>query len=198
MIASGGPRPDAPGTLTQLFFTAIEKYDRADAMLFKAGGEWRPISHRELLTRVRNLARGLQTLGVAAGDRVAILSENRPEWAIADYACLTTRVADVPLYPNLPPDQIAYILNDAGAVAVFVSNAALAAKIAEARRTVPSLKTVIGFERGLAGADITLAELEAKGAAGAPADFAATHRADAQEDEAGRPRDADLHLGHDG
>ena len=179
MIASGGPRPDAPGTLTQLFFTAIEKYDRADAMLYKAGGEWRPISHRDLLTRVRNVARGLQTLGVAAGDRVAILSENRPEWAIADYACLTTRVADVPLYPNLPPDQIAYILNDAGAVAVFVSNAALAAKIAEARRTVPSLKTVIGFERGLTGADITLAELEAKGAAGAPADFAATHRADA-------------------
>ena len=55
------------------------------------------------------------------GDRVAILSENRPEWAIADYACLMCGIADVPIYPTLPAEQIAYILRDSGAVAIFVS-----------------------------------------------------------------------------
>ena len=50
-----------------------------------------------------------------------ILSENRPEWAIADYACLTVRCTDVPIYPTLPPEQVAYILRDSGAVAIFVS-----------------------------------------------------------------------------
>ena len=54
---------------------------------------------------MRRVALGLGELGVTAGDRVAIFSENRPEWAIADYACLTASLTDVPLYPNLPPEQ---------------------------------------------------------------------------------------------
>src|SRR5919201_3523448 len=116
MIASGGPRNSAPDPLNRLFFDAVQKFDKPDALEVKIGGKYQPISHRTLAERVRRAALGLLALGVKKGDRVAILSENRPEWAIADYACLMIGVADVPIYPNLPSDQAAYILRDSGAV----------------------------------------------------------------------------------
>src|SRR5712691_6122038 len=145
MEARGGPRP-APGTLNQLFFEAVSKYNRPDALQAKTGGVYRPISHTEVADRVRHAARGLSSLGVRRGDRVAILSENRPEWAVADFACLTIGLTDVPIYPTLPADQIAYMLKDSGAVAIFVSNKTQAEKIREIRSQLPALKTVIGFD----------------------------------------------------
>ena len=171
-----GPRPD-PGTLTRLFFDAVARYDKPDALQAKVGGAYQPISHQVVERRVRHAALGLQALDVRPGDRVAILSENRPEWAIADFACLTAGVTDVPIYPNLPADQLPYILNDAGVVALFVSTAAQAAKIAAVRDKVPTLRTVIGFagER-LAGADLTLAELESRGEAGDSPQVTARYR----------------------
>ena len=166
MISSGGPRNTPPGTLTRLFLDAIARHDKPDALQVKVNGAYQPLSSRTVAERVRRVALGLTELGVKSGDRVGILSENRPEWAIADYACLTACLADVPLYPNLPGEQAAYILRDSGAVALFVSNADQAAKIAEVRGTCPALRTVITFaaERH-AGADLALAEVEAKGAA---------------------------------
>src|SRR6476469_9445348 len=95
MEARGGPRP-APGTLNHLFFDAVTKFNRPDALQVKAGGVYKPISHKEVAERVRHAARGLSSLGIRRGDRVAILSENRPEWAIADYACLNIGLTDVP------------------------------------------------------------------------------------------------------
>ena len=104
-------------------------------------------------------------MGVRHGDRVAILSENRPEWAIADYACLATGVTDVPIYPNETPEAAGYIIQDSGAVAVFVSTAEQLAKVVAIRNTCPGLKYVIGFaESRMEGVDHTLAELEALGA----------------------------------
>jgi len=166
MQTSGGPRNSPPGTLTRLFFDAVQKYDRPDALQYKEGGVYKPISHRELADRVRHVALGLQQLGLAPGDRVAILSENRPEWAIADYACLTSALTDVPLYPNLPAEQIPYLINDSGAVAIFCSTATQSAKLAEVRTKCPSLKHVIGFSATKQpGEDMSLAELESKGKA---------------------------------
>ena len=180
VTASGGPRPGPRGTLNELFFDAVKRYDRPDALQYKADGAWHPISHRELETRVRRAALGLQALGIARGDRVGIISENRPEWAMADYACLTTLVTDVPVYPNLPPDQVAYLLRDCGAVAVFVSTAEQAAKVARVRGELPALRHVIGFGPArFQDADLTLAELEAQGAALDVGDAAARHRATA-------------------
>src|SRR3569832_2095365 len=123
--------PQHPATLSQLFVDAVEGHARPNALQTKVGDVYQPFSHRTLADRVRHVAFGLRALGVTSSERVAILSENRPEWAIADYACLMSGIADVPIYPNLPPDQIAYILRDAGAVAIFVSNASQAAKIRE-------------------------------------------------------------------
>ncbi|HWO87595.1 MAG TPA: long-chain fatty acid--CoA ligase [Gemmatimonadales bacterium] len=151
----------APGTLTKLFFDAIEKYGHKPAALrYKAGGTWHDISHQELLARVRRFALALRRMGVQRGDRVAILAENRPEWAIADYACLCIGVTDVPIYPTLPPNQIRYILNDSGAVAVCVSTAPQLAKILEIRDSLPGLRHVIAFDADATGPRVTaLAEV---------------------------------------
>ena len=166
MYARGeGDRPP-PGTLNQLFFTAARRYSKPDAMMSRVDGKWQPISHATILERVRRIALGLSSIGVARGDRVAILSENRPEWAFADYACLTSGLADVPIYATLPAEQIPYLLEDSGAVAIFVSTPAQAAKIAGVRSRCTGLRYVIAFdESARSDANITLRDLEAKGAA---------------------------------
>lgn len=158
---------NAPRTLTELFFGAMDRFaSRPVALRAKRDGAWRDISHAELLRQVHGFSAGLLALGVRPGDRVAILSENRPEWAVTDFACLTARCADVPVYPTLPANQIAYILQDSGSVAVCCSSAEQLAKILEIRGKVPSLKHVIVFDADAArdGA-LTFASVLAKGEA---------------------------------
>jgi long-chain acyl-CoA synthetase len=165
MIANGGPRP-APSTLTSLFFVAIEKYDLPNAYQYKRDGKYTPIAARDVLQRVRRVSLGLASLGLARGDRVGIMSENRPEWALADWACLGGGMTDVPIYPTLPAEQIVHPLNDSGAVAIFVSSEAQAQKVASVRSQLTTVRTVISFsDPKPAGADMTFRELEAKGAA---------------------------------
>ncbi|MGI8619523.1 MAG: AMP-dependent synthetase/ligase [Gemmatimonadaceae bacterium] len=176
-FASGGPTPE-PGTLNQLFFAALER-DLPDALRFKRDGAWIPISHTELAERVRHAARGLESLGASAGDRVALLSENRPEWAIADFACLTARLIDVPVYPTLPADQVVHVLRDSGAIAIFVSTTAQARKIESIRSELPALRTVITFVPTGGHADMTLAELEARGRQDESPQSIAAYRANA-------------------
>jgi long-chain acyl-CoA synthetase len=165
MIASGGPRP-APCTLNELFFNSLETYKHPASYQVKRDGKYQPIPHTTVLERVRRISLGLQALGLEAGDRVSILSENRPEWAFADWACLTARMADVPIYATLPAEQVVHPVSNSGSKAIFVSNAIQAAKVKEIRDQLPGLKHVITFapER-VPGSDLTLAEVEAKGAA---------------------------------
>ncbi|HEY0970977.1 MAG TPA: long-chain fatty acid--CoA ligase [Gemmatimonadales bacterium] len=175
--ARGGPRP-APGTLNRLFFDAIEKYGRPDALQYKVQGEFRPISHRTVGERVRRIALGLRELGMQPGDRIALLSENRPEWALVDFGCLTGGFTDVPIYPTLPAEQIPFQLVNSGSRVVFVSTAEQAAKIAQVRAKAPNVEHVIAFDEG-ATADMTLAELEARGAAAESPDRIARYREEA-------------------
>ena len=178
MEARGGPRP-APGTLNQLFFDAADRFKKPDALQYKKDGAYRSISHAEVLDRVRRLARGLSSLGVRRGDRVGILSENRPEWAIADYACLTAGMTDVPIYPTLPPEQIAYILKDSGAAAIFVSNKEQAEKIRQVRGQLTALKTVISFDELPGLANMSITDLEKRGIQGDNRETIAMYREDA-------------------
>ena len=154
------------GTLTELFFTAVDRYagKRPAALRAKLSGAWRAITHQELADRVVAVSLGLRELGIAAGDRVSILAETRPEWAIADYACLCARAADVPIYPTLTARQTEYILKDSGSVAVFCSTAEQVAKVMEIRRNLPALRHVIVFDAGGKREGVlTLDELEARG-----------------------------------
>ena len=164
MLASGGPRNSTPGTLNKLFFDAIERHSKPDVLQVKKDGAYRPMASRELADRVRQVALGLQDIGIKRGERIAILSENRPEWAIADYASLTAGLTNVPIYPTLPAEQIPYLLNDSGAVAIFTSTPEQSAKIAQVRAQCRSLRHVIGFgETKRPGEDFTLDEIRSRG-----------------------------------
>lgn len=147
MISSA--EAERPQTLNALFFGAVQRHaGRAAALRYKRDGVWLPIRHTELFERVRHLAAGFRALGIMPGDRVAILSENRPEWAITDYACLTSRCIDVPVYPTLPAHQIAYILRDAGVRMVCCSTPEQLAKIQGIRNELPAIEHVILFDQG--------------------------------------------------
>ncbi len=139
---------DVPrGTLVELFFEAVERVDSDDAMRYRVGpDDWRSISHRDLLQRVTRTALGLESLGVERGQRVAILSENRPEWAQADFAALCAGIPDVPIYDTLPSNQVAYILNDAEVRLIFVSTTAQLEKVLAVWDDVPSLEHAVLFD----------------------------------------------------
>jgi long-chain acyl-CoA synthetase len=130
---------------------------------------------------------GLRALGVKRGERVAILSETRAEWAIVDYACLTAGFPNVPVYPSLPADQIVFIMQDSEAVALFVSTMAQAKKIADIRAELPQLRHVVSFEPTGGRADMTLAELDNRGSIGENAESIRRYR-----EEALRARPEDL------
>ncbi|HEX9107910.1 MAG TPA: AMP-binding protein, partial [Longimicrobiales bacterium] len=128
MTLTGAPlAPYAQRTLNALFLHAVGSWPELPA-LGNAASPAR-LTFAEVEERVFRLATALAARGVAAGDRVAILSENRPEWAIADYAVLSLGAVTVPLYPTLPAGQVAEILADAAAKVVFVSDAAQATKV---------------------------------------------------------------------
>ncbi len=162
------------GTLNQLFFTTVDRHASLPAAFrAKVGGAWGPVTHRQALERVQAISLGLRELGIKPGDKVAIVSENRPEWALSDYACLTSRTTDVPIYPTLTTKQTEYILRDSESVAVFVSTAAQLAKVLEAKGNLPGLKYVIVYDGAALGhrageAIIPLDAVEAKGRAAAP------------------------------
>jgi len=154
-----------PQTLNALFFRAMDRFrERPVALRRKIDGHWKPISVAELHDQVRAASAAFRELGIRPGDRIALLSENRLEWAITDYACLTARCAGVAVYPTLPPKQIAYILRDSGASAVCLSTAAQLAKVQEIRGELPALRHVIGFDQGLGGSGVLgFEELLARG-----------------------------------
>ena len=108
-------------TLNDIFFAAVERnLDRI--MLHRQAGEWLPISSQEFGCNVARTARALQAWGIRRGDRVAILSENRPEWPVADIASLLLGAVTVPLYSTLTPEQTAFVLQDSGCRAIFLSS----------------------------------------------------------------------------
>jgi long-chain acyl-CoA synthetase len=153
--SSSSKGPATPRTLNELYFSALERFGAASvALRAKRDGRWTDLSYSELADRVQNLSLGLLELGIRPGDRVAILSENRPEWAIADYACLAARCTDVPIYPTLPAKQVEYCLCDSGAVAILVSTRHQLEKINSIRQRIPGLKHVISFEADTTGSGV--------------------------------------------
>ncbi len=107
-------------TINDIFLSVVER-NLDQAMLYKQTVKWIPISSRELYRDVVGTARSLAKWGIGKGDRVAILSENRPEWAVADFATMLLGAVDVPVYPTLTDEQTAAVLKDSGARVIFVS-----------------------------------------------------------------------------
>jgi long-chain acyl-CoA synthetase len=115
-------------------------------LLKNHGDRWEPISAADFSFAVRALSLGLNALGMQPGDRVALLCENRPEWAMTDYAIVCGGGLTVPIYPTLPADQIAPLLTDCGARILVVSTAAQLDKVREIRSRCGELEHVICIE----------------------------------------------------
>jgi long-chain acyl-CoA synthetase len=115
-------------TLNEIFFAVVDRDDRV-VVMHRRAIQWVSISSSEFYQSVVGVARGLREWGISKGDRVAILSENRPEWTIADFACLLIGAVVVPVYATVTGEQTAYILRDSGARAVFISSEKQLAKV---------------------------------------------------------------------
>jgi long-chain acyl-CoA synthetase len=137
---------DEPKTLVEMFERTVRLHSKPDALNYKRGGTWHSISSDEMLARARFIALGLYSLGIRHGDRVALLSENCPEWTLADLGSLFAGVIDVPIYPTLTPPQVAYILRDSGARILFIQNQAKFEHVKEALGDCPALERIIFFD----------------------------------------------------
>jgi long-chain acyl-CoA synthetase len=138
-----------PRTLVDIFRN-LEKTPKPDLLLVKKSGTWTPISTAQFMDSVRAVSCALESLGVMPGGRVALLSENRPEWAIVDFACQCYGAVLVPIFPTMVADQITYLLRDSGATVAFVSGEEQAKKGLAARdasaEVKANLRHVIGFD----------------------------------------------------
>jgi long-chain acyl-CoA synthetase len=137
-------------TVNDVLGRATGRGDKAVMMWQDVDGGWKPISSVALYGRVRALAEMFREWGVGKGDRVAILSENRWEWAVTDFAALAVGGVDVPLYPTLTPDQIGFMLRDSGAKIAIVSSGEQYAKLAAAG-DLPELAHVVVMDAGTFG-----------------------------------------------
>ena len=135
----------APDTIAKLFFQACER-EKPDALAFKKDGTYIGIPHADVRRSVENLALALDTRGVKAGDRVAILSENRPEWAMTDFACACLGAPLVTIYATLIATQAAYILKDSGARWVFCSTREQLQKVLDQWKDLPALELAVLME----------------------------------------------------
>ncbi len=137
-----------PGTLSQLFLTAVE--DRREELAFRHfpgdGDHLEDMSYGAVYDLVRAVSGGLQALGMKRGDRAAILSETRMEWSVCDYACICTGVLDVPIYSTLTGPQVAYILENSDASLVFASTPDQAEKVGAASREIGRDIQIVVFD----------------------------------------------------
>jgi len=153
--------PSSVQTIPELFFTAVKNHPRADCFSYRdESGQYVDVSSEEALRRVIALRFGLRSLGVKPQDKVAILSENRIEWALTDLAAQCAGGIVVPIYPSLLGKTIEYILNDCQPAVIFVSNQHQADKIHEMRGRLPFLRDVISFESTILPDIMTFAKLK--------------------------------------
>lgn len=156
---------DEPKTLVDMFERTVRLHNRSDALNYKRDGAWRSISSNEMFARARHIALGLYSLGIRSGDRVALLSENCPEWTLTDAGCLFAGAVDVPIYPTLTPPQVAYILKDSGARVLFIQDESKYLQVRDAIKDCTELEQVVFFSGGDAKElnSLSLAELESGG-----------------------------------
>lgn len=148
--------------LLDLLEVALRQSPHRELLGTRRSQGWTWFSPEETAAAINEMAAGLIAHGIELGDSVGILAENRPEWVFADFATLSVGASDVPLYTTLPAEQVAFILADAGARALFVSNHDHVARLAPVRLDLPRLEHLFCFEEGVEGTT-SLALLRAKG-----------------------------------
>ena len=148
-----------------LCLDAVLRHRKSDALSHRDDVKWINVPAEDFVERVRNTALGLAALGIRPGDRIALLSENRPEWSIVDMAILSLGAINVPIYTTQAIEQVEYILSDSGAKAIFISNRRLF-KHAQPALTKRALEHFIFFEPEVAEVierGISLEQMEQNG-----------------------------------
>jgi long-chain acyl-CoA synthetase len=158
-------KKETASSVPGLCLTAVMRHNKSDALNYRADGKWLNVPAETFNERVKNCALGLASLGIRPGDRIALLSENRPEWSIVDMAILSLGAINVPIYTTQAIEQIDYILSDSGAKAIFISNRRLH-KHARPALDKRAMEHLIFFEPEVADLverGISLAEMERRG-----------------------------------
>jgi long-chain acyl-CoA synthetase len=158
---------ETPQTVPAMCLAALARHAKPDALSLKQKGQWLYIPGDAIISRVRAVALGLSALGVKKGDRVALLSENRPDWSVVDLAILSLGAVNVPIYTTQAPEQVRFILEDSGARILFVSGRKVYKHARPGIEPVESLERVVFFDTDAATSHegaLTLFELEQKGA----------------------------------
>lgn len=137
--------PGTPQTLAELFLRSAS-FEKLNHLIVPQGEKWVTVSSQEFYRRVGRTHLLLQKLGLTKGDRCGLLSENRWEWAVADFGMMTAGIVSVPLYPSLTADQVHYMLENSEARAVFVSTALQKEKILAVRERLPALRHILCFD----------------------------------------------------
>lgn len=155
---------DVPQTIPHFCFESFRRNNKGDALSFKVDDVWKHLNGSEAIEKVKRIALGLSALGVKAGDRIAIISENRPEWSLTDLAILSLRAVNVPIYTTQAVEQIRFILENSGAKMLCVSGKKLLKHAEEAIQSVERLEKLIFFDNDALPADdtrgLTLAKVE--------------------------------------
>lgn len=135
-----------PQTVPHFCIESFRRNNKPDALSFKIDDVWHRLSGADAIERIKRVALGLSRMGVKPGDRVAIISENRPEWSLTDIAILSLRAVNVPIYTTQAVEQIRYILEDSGAKMLFISGRRLWKHAENAIRSVERLEKLIFFD----------------------------------------------------
>lgn len=130
-------------TLVEIFIESTKRFSQSPLFGEKRDGDWRWLTYGGFKEKVDALRGGLAGLGVKAGDRVAIIANNRSEWAIGAYATYSLGAAYVPMYESQQAKEWAYILNDCGATVCFVASEKIRAKVEDVRGEIPTLEHVV-------------------------------------------------------
>ncbi len=147
--------------------SALARHAKPDALSLKREGLWLHIPGAAVIERVRAVAMGLSSLGVRKGDRVALLSENRPDWSVTDLAILGLGAVNVPIYTTQAPEQVRYILEDSGARVLLVSGKKVFRHARPGLEGVAGLETIVFFDTDAAQSHegaLSLLEVEQRGA----------------------------------
>jgi long-chain acyl-CoA synthetase len=161
---------ERPASVGQMFLDRVAATPDREAFRRPVGAGWESMTWREAGEQVEALAAGLLELDVGPEDRVAVISSTRVEWILADCAVMCAGAATTTVYPTTNPDDVAYILADAGAVVAFAEDDGQLAKLREHRSDLPALRTVVTFEGTVGAGDgnddgwvIGLEDLAARG-----------------------------------
>jgi long-chain acyl-CoA synthetase len=142
MESSTAPRATettGSSTIADMMGIAADRFADQTAVTFKRGEDWVTVSYREVGEIVSEIARGLIDLGLAPGDKAAVLCSTRPEWTYASFAICSAAGVVVPIYPTNSPEECEWVAGNSESRFLFAEDASQVAKIAEVRDRLPNL-----------------------------------------------------------